>query len=429
MAFTTVRSASGVDFIGTPGVDVGVFFDEIGNVLATGLGGNDVITVQNSNNIQRTTTLEGGTGDDRINVGPSLSDSSINGNDGRDTIVFFGNTVSNSFIGGGAGADDLDLRFTQILATLVTGGSGADLINLLDSDLALSTINGGDGNDTIILQTAAGAARQILNTSSINGNGGNDVITARFLNASLFGDNFIGAGAGDDTIDFFGATSDDYSAGTARGFNLNGGSGNDVITGSTEDDTISGGADNDTINGGLGDDTILAGAGDDLINAENDVITGGAGADVYNWAGGASTFLIAAVANSAAATSGTARTFDSFVPYGAFFGADELNITAVTNQLAGGQYIGAALTANVVNIGALGATASFATIKTALDAGAFAASSVNQIQAYTFSANINGAGVTNYLWVQDSQSAYSSSDLLFQTAAIGSITAADIIVA
>jgi Ca2+-binding RTX toxin-like protein len=423
LAFTTVRSATGVDFIGTPGVDVGIFFDEVGQVRATGLGDNDVITVNNSIGVQRTTTLNGGDGDDNITVTSSISESSVNGNKGRDVITLFGSTA-NSFVGGGDGADQI-FGGNQILASLITGGNGADLI-IVAQTLALATLNGGDGNDTIDL--VIGGA-QVFNGVSINGNAGNDIIDGVGLDVALSGVNFIGAGSGDDTINFGGATTDGGAVAASQGFELAGGSGNDLITGSTEDDVLRGGADNDTLSGGGGEDTIFGGAGNDSITAFGDVVTGGDGADLYTFGGGTSSFLIASIGNSAAATSGTTRTFDSFVPYGGFLAADELDITAVTNQLAGGQYVGGLAALNGGFLGALGAVSSFAAVKTALDGLGVAASNTNFIRAFTFSANIDGAGVTNYLWIQDSQSAYTSSDLLFQTAAVGSIPAGNIIVA
>ncbi len=434
MAFTTVRSATGVDFIGTPGVDVGVFVNENGNVVATGLGSDDVMTVNNADNIQRTTTLQGGEGNDQFVVNDDLSDFSINGNQGNDVVDLTFLTVSNGFVGGGGGADFIDGFDGEFLSVNVSGGAGADTLDFDEADLVLTTINGGDGNDTIIIQDGAllvPPETQNLNGSSVNGNAGNDIIRAVNLQATLFGDNFFGAGSGDDTIDFFNATTDSGSAGTGRGFDLNGGSGNDTITGSTEDDTISGGADNDSIFGGFGEDTILAGAGNDIVFADDDVITGGAGADDYRNAGGASIFNITAIANSAAATSGTTRTFDTFNLYGNFFGADELDITAVTNQLAGGQYVGAATTAAQVNLGGVGAFADFGALKTALDGFFLAASTTNTIRSYTFSAAVGAAGspVLNYLWIQDSQSSYSSADLLFQTTALGSISGGFITVA
>jgi len=422
LAFTTVRSASGVDFIGTPGVDVGVIFDETGNVTLSGLGDADVIQVNNSSAIQRTTSINGGDGADQITFVTSVSDSSINGNKGADTIAVFG-SIANSFVGGGEGSDII-AGGLQYLASKIEGGAGSDTITVA-VNLALATVNGGDGNDTIRVNPGG---NQVFNNSSINGNAGADVIDGTFLNVTLSGANFIGGGSGDDTINFSNATTDNNAAGFAMGFDLTGGSGNDVITGSLDNDTIWGNTDNDTITGGKGTDTIYAGAGNDRINAEFDKITGGLGADDYVLVPGpgTSTFFINAVGESAAATSGTARTFDSFVPYSGFVPGDLLNISAVTNQLAGGLYTGGATAATSSNLGAVGAFANFADLQTNLNLGNYLASSTGTIRTYTFNATIAGTA-GNYLWIQDSQSAYASSDLLFQTKNLGSIPVGQIV--
>ena len=440
LAFTTVRSATGVDFIGTPGVDVGVIFDETGNVTLSGLGDGDVIQVNNSTLIQRTTSINGGDGADQITFNTSISDSSINGNMGADTIVLYG-SVTNSFVGGGDGSDTISGGM-QYLSSIIEGGAGSDTITVTNN-LASATINGGDGNDIITVNNTAPATiiatinggegndkimfgmggNQTFNNASINGNAGDDIIEGMNLNVTLTGTNFIGGGAGNDTIDFSNATTDNGAAGFARGFDLTGGSGNDVITGSSDRDVIWGNADNDTISGGTGTDTIYAGAGNDRINVENDRIIGGLGADDYVFvpAGGNSIFFINAVGESAAATSGTARTFDSFVEYSGFIAGDSLNISAVTNQLAGGVYVGAGLAASS-NLGSFGPFTDFAGLKAALDLPAVVAtaSDTGTIRTYNFSATVAGTA-GNYLWIQDSQRAFTSSDLLFQTKNIGSI--------
>ena len=421
MAFTTVRSATGVDFIGTPGVDVGIIFDETGNVMLSGLGDADVIQVNNSTLIQRTSSLNGGDGADQITFNTSVSDSSINGNKGADTITMNGST-SNSFIGGGEGADSI-FGGVQFLASKIEGGAGADSIEIADN-LALATVNGGDGNDTIDLTPFGFIGTQTFNNSSINGNAGADVIDGFGLNVTLSGSNFIGGGSGDDTINFTNATTDNGAAGFAMGFNLTGGSGNDVINGSNDNDTIWGNADNDTITGSLGKDTVYAGAGNDRVTAFDDMITGGLGADDFVFGGGVSTFVINAVGESAAATSGTARTFDSFAPYGTFFANDFLDISAVTNQLAGGQYAGGSIAASSqigpAGVPGFGTFANFADLKTQLDLTNQAVSTTGIIRTYTFNARIAGVD-SSYLWIQDSQSAFTSSDLLFQTTNLGSI--------
>lgn len=62
---------------------------------------------------------------------------------------------------------------------------------------------------------------------------------------------------------------------------VNGGDGNDTITGSARNDVIDGGAGDDFIKGGSGSDNILGGSGNDksLGGSGNDTISGGAGND------------------------------------------------------------------------------------------------------------------------------------------------------
>jgi hypothetical protein len=66
---------------------------------------------------------------------------------------------------------------------------------------------------------------------------------------------------------------------------VDGGAGNDTITGSRADDVLDGGAGNDTINGSDGNDQIFGSGGDDVVNGQrgNDTLSGEAGADTFPW--------------------------------------------------------------------------------------------------------------------------------------------------
>jgi Ca2+-binding RTX toxin-like protein len=304
----------------------------------------------------------------------------------------------------------------------------------LDVELSLASLQGDAGNDTINL-IGGGFT---FNSSSINGNDGNDVIQTVLFDpdgpggdpaiavsaASLTGTNFIGGGSGDDTLDFTNATGLGLP-----GFELTGGSGFDKILGSQADDTLLGGAGSDTLTGGLGIDLLEGGNGNDLINVQGgDDVVGGLGSDRYAADGAAATYFIDTISESAATTSGKVATFDVYSTPGSFVtpNSSELNIEAVTDTLAAGPYVGPALIPTVTPIVGLTAT-TFDELKTELDALGKLGSSTATIQGYTFTAPIDGAA-KNYLWINDSQSAYTSSDLMFQTATLGQITAASIII-
>jgi len=85
----------------------------------------------------------------------------------------------------------------------------------------------------------------------------------------------IEGGAGDDSI------SVDVPGNARLRTHLNGGRGDDTLTGSDGDDTLAGGPGRDTLSGGRGRDRIWGGAGDDSITGGKggDQVSGGSGAD------------------------------------------------------------------------------------------------------------------------------------------------------
>lgn len=129
-------------------------------------------------------------------------------------------------------------------------------------------IFGGRGDDTIRID-----APGLRIGATINGGPGNDTISG-----GPRGDRLAG-GPGDDTIDggegsdkIFGGGGDDY---------LRGGRGADRIVGGDGDDAIFGGLGNDTLIGGLDDDTVDGEAGLDTVrgDAGDDTLLGGTGRD------------------------------------------------------------------------------------------------------------------------------------------------------
>jgi Ca2+-binding RTX toxin-like protein len=121
---------------------------------------------------------------------------------------------------------------------------------------------------------------ETIETLTLNALGGNDSATVGNLTgvADLTTIGLL-MGDGDDTVD---ATA---QANAAIALTIDGGAGNDNLTGSAVADTINGGAGNDSIIGLAGVDVIDGGDGDDAIlgGPGNETQLGGAGNDVFTW--------------------------------------------------------------------------------------------------------------------------------------------------
>ncbi len=183
-------------------------------------------------------------------------------------------TAADETLTGTAGRDNLQ------------GRAGADLIN---AGAGNDTITGGNGNDTINAGPGDDVILVGLNDGfdDVGGGAGNDEIRAT-ANGVQIG---LSALAGVESITANGftgvtiatpnaATTLDFSAVTLTGIvSINGGNGNDTITGSAAADVINGGAGDDTINGGPGADIITGGPGNDTMN-------GGGGQNIFKFAAG-----------------------------------------------------------------------------------------------------------------------------------------------
>ena len=134
------------------------------------------------------------------------------------------------------------------------GGAGNDTIVVDQGVLATVYLDGGDGYDTLLYDGSGGATLWADGTGTPGGDGNSDVI-------------IIGAQAGG-PITIWGSSGGDYIVDNSSdpGVVINGGSGNDSITGGYgAGDVLNGGGGNDLIvsrgpsdhiNGGAGDDTI-----------------------------------------------------------------------------------------------------------------------------------------------------------------------------
>ena len=184
------------------------------------------------------------------------------------------------------GGDSIAVRqdsSTGRVQVLANGAVLGTAPNVATSTVTSIVIKGGDDNNTIDLSQVTGTTYPSLtpNGIKVDGGNGNDTITG----SPTYGDSLIG-GDGADVLN-----------GQGGNDTLDGGDGNDLITGSDGDDsligedgsdTISGDNGNDTIFGGNHNDNINGGAGDDNIDAgqSNDTVLGGAGNDTINGSDG-----------------------------------------------------------------------------------------------------------------------------------------------
>lgn len=184
-------------------------------------------------------------------------------------------TNENDHIDGGAGNDQIEGGGGH---DILLGGSGDDT---LKGGEGLDRLEGGDGND--ILEAGGQWDGEYSEKTDSDGNP------------------FIYAGFPDpDAVDAFheildGGNGNDTISGNFGSDYITGGEGDDIINGEKYsylstvyphmfNDFIDGGAGDDTINGNAGNDTIIGGEGADTISGDegNDIIHGGEGADKLN---------------------------------------------------------------------------------------------------------------------------------------------------
>ena len=269
-----------------------------GNDSINGGVGNDSIQGGNGND-----TIDSGSGDDTV-AGQS-GDDVISTGSGNDTILWNGlgngtDTVLESMgvqtvtVQGDSGVNNFEidsnlglLRVSEGVASItvsvstttvnVFGGSEADTITINpinDTRAIVLNVDGQGDDDTITaFDSLIGDVRMFL-----NGGNGNDTITGSRDGDSIRGDNgddsLIG-GLGNDNVD--GGDGNDSLNGLDGNDTLLGNIGNDLLDGGDGDDSLSGSLGNDTALGGLGNDSLFGGFGQDVLNGNsgNDVIDGG----------------------------------------------------------------------------------------------------------------------------------------------------------
>jgi Ca2+-binding RTX toxin-like protein len=144
----------------------------------------------------------------------------------------------------------------------VSGTNSNDILVSGDGTHAL----GGNGNDTYIVNS-------ITNTITESLNGGTDTV----LSAAPYAlgnnlENMILTG--NNNINGYGNSHNNW---------INGNSANNYLSGGDGNDRLAGKAGNDQLYGGEGKDTLIGGSGNDILigNSGNDVLTGGEGFDQF----------------------------------------------------------------------------------------------------------------------------------------------------
>ncbi|MGZ0172770.1 MAG: beta strand repeat-containing protein [Planctomycetales bacterium] len=271
---------------------------DAGNDSIVGGGGNDTVNGGDGDD-----TIDGGSGDDSI-AGQSGNDV-VTAGSGIDTVIWngIGNGTDTILVSDGAetltvqgdsGVNNFAvdsnsglLRVSEGSASItvatstttinVNGGSEADVITIgeiADVNPLVLNIDGQADNDTITaFDSNIGDVRLFL-----NGGTGNDTITGSRDGDSINGDggdDSVIAGLGNDNVD--GGEGNDTLNGEAGNDTLVGNTGNDLLDGGDGDDLGSGSHGNDTAIGGLGNDTLLGGFGRDVLNGNsgNDLLDGG----------------------------------------------------------------------------------------------------------------------------------------------------------
>lgn len=219
-----------------------------------------------------------------------LSNSSIFGGDGNDTIGV-GDT-ENSVLDGGSGSNTLDYDqassgVTATLGAADTKGnqfknfanlSGSKHDDVLKGDDGNNVISGGKGNDSLLaskgsdLLDGGEGTSDTVDYSNYNDDGG----LVLGLKGSTVALSLFDSGSKDNIVNVenvIGTKNDDRITGDDNANLLQGGQGSDTLSGKDGHDTLLGGDGADRLSGGIGNDTIIGGGGADSL-------FGGAGSDL-----------------------------------------------------------------------------------------------------------------------------------------------------
>ena len=281
-----------------------------GNDKLLGGDGNDLIVGGRGNDV-----MFGGAGDDTFVWNPGDGSDILEGQAGTDTMQFNGANVAEKI---DLSANGSRLRFTRDVANIVMDVNGVENVNF--------TAKGGADQITVNDLTGTGVTAVNLDLNAVPGTpGGDGAADTVIVNGTNGNDNVQVSGSGADytvsglstTVNILGSEgandalvvqllggNDTFTA-AARPANIvkltvDGGTGDDILTGSQGGDILIGGDGNDLIIGGRGDDVAFMGAGNDSFlwnpGDGSDIVEGQDGFDtmVFNGANIAERFDLSA---------------------------------------------------------------------------------------------------------------------------------------
>ncbi len=306
------------------------------SIMITGAGGNDNLSLDETNGALPAAAIfggdgndvlvggsgddfiDGGSGSDNVRLGagddtfqwnPGDGSDTVEGQNGRDTLVFNGSDLPEIFgisangnrvrLSRDLGNVTMDVNDVEQIDVNALGGADKVVVNDLSGtdveeiDLSLAAISGdnaGDGQvDSVIVNgTAAGdripiqgtAGGIIVNGAFAQGNSLPYFMVIRAVEPNDFLQ--INGNGGDDVIDA-------STLETPVTFRAEGRAGNDILLGTPGDDVLIGGDGNDSIDGNVGSDFLDGGAGDDTFVWDpgdgSDVVEGEEGADTLIFRG------------------------------------------------------------------------------------------------------------------------------------------------
>jgi uncharacterized delta-60 repeat protein len=208
--------------------------------------------------------VNAGAGQDTVCVTPLAVPAAIFGGDGHDNLV--GGTVSDRIEGGNGD----DVLVGNAGNDTMRGGAGDDSLSgdagndLMDGGTGADEVHGGSGIDWIDYTSRTAPLVITLNGNATSGQAGEQ--------DELYDDiEVVNGGAGNDVI-----------TGSWANNTLYGNAGNDQLFGAGGIDKLYGGAGHDKLNGGTNADQLYGDAGDDLllaVDGAKDSLFGGAGID------------------------------------------------------------------------------------------------------------------------------------------------------